>query len=210
MKIRIPKNTIKFGAVGYKFEINFAGCGKFIGEITDIRQDAENNKDRRCTYFEDDDIEDLSLEELRTLKRITPLSLSPIKISHQSNINVHIPTTEIVGNMGFKFKIFFKGHDVFEGQVISIKKYSADSKDRRCLYLDGDKEDLSLNHLIYWNNKYPKHTPSLSTKKTSTIKTDISFINDDLDISTSSHVSSILSESNHEQCLENSISNEDE
>ena len=64
LKSRIPKNFIKFGAVGYKFEKHFAGYGKFIGVITDIRQDAENNKDRRCTYFEDDDIEDMSLKEL--------------------------------------------------------------------------------------------------------------------------------------------------
>ena len=87
----------------------------------------------------------MSLEEHQTLKRITPLYLSLIKFSHQSNINVNIPTTEIVGNIGFKFNNCFKGHGVFDGQVISIKKYSTDSKDRRCLYLDGDKEDLRLN-----------------------------------------------------------------
>ena len=42
-------------------------------------------------------------------------------------------------------------------------------------------------------------------------KSDLSDVeNEDLDIFTSRHVSSILPESNHEQCLENLISNEDE
>ena len=62
LKIRIPKNSITFGDVGYKFEIHVAGFGRFIGEITGIRQDAENNKDRRYIYFEDDDIEDMILK----------------------------------------------------------------------------------------------------------------------------------------------------
>ena len=42
-------------------------------------------------------------------------------------------------------------------------------------------------------------------------KSDLSDVeNEDLDIFTSRHVSSILPESNHEQCLANLISNEDE
>lgn len=71
-------------------------------------------EDRRCLYTTDEDIKDLSLDEIRYLKRIKPLYLSPIKVSHQIKINVNILRTKIVGDIGFRIKKIFKNHGMYE------------------------------------------------------------------------------------------------
>uniref|UniRef100_A0A7S4N6T5 Uncharacterized protein n=1 Tax=Odontella aurita TaxID=265563 RepID=A0A7S4N6T5_9STRA len=50
----------------------------------------------------------------------------------------------IVGGIGYKFKKFFPGYGVFEGEVVKIRPGAEFGKDRRCRYTDGDMEDLSL------------------------------------------------------------------
>ena len=53
-------------SVGYSFEKLFKGHGWFKGKVMEIRQGAMGGKDRRCKY-EDGDMEDLSLQQLRKL-----------------------------------------------------------------------------------------------------------------------------------------------
>ena len=54
-----------------------------------------------------------------------------------------------IGDIGFRFRKDFMGHGIFEGQVIEINNNL-----RRCIYSDGDIEDLNLEKLLYWNSKY--------------------------------------------------------
>ena len=54
-----------------------------------------------------------------------------------------------IGDIGFRFRKDFIGHGIFEGQVIEINNTL-----RRCIYSDGDIEDLTLEQLSYWNSKY--------------------------------------------------------
>ena len=54
-----------------------------------------------------------------------------------------------IGDIGFRFKKDFIGHGIFEGQVTEIN-----NKVRRCIYSDGDIEDLTLEKLSYWNSRY--------------------------------------------------------
>ena len=55
-------------AVGYSFEKNFKGYGWFKGKVVEILSGAAGGKDRRCEY-EDGDMEDLSLHQLRSLQK---------------------------------------------------------------------------------------------------------------------------------------------
>ena len=55
-------------AVGYSFEKNFKGYGWFKGKVVEILPGAAGGKDRRCEY-EDGDMEDLSLQQLRSLQK---------------------------------------------------------------------------------------------------------------------------------------------
>ena len=48
------------------------------------------------------------------------------------------------GDIGFRFKKDFDGHGICEGQVIEMNNIL-----RRCIYSDGDKEDLNLEQLLY-------------------------------------------------------------
>ena len=54
-----------------------------------------------------------------------------------------------IGDIGFRFKKDFIGHVIFEGQVIEIN-----NNWRRCIYLDGDIEDLNIEKVLYWDSKY--------------------------------------------------------
>ena len=55
-------------AVGFSFEKNFKGHGWFKGKVVEILSGAAGGKDRRCEY-EDGDMEDLSLQQLRSLQK---------------------------------------------------------------------------------------------------------------------------------------------
>ena len=57
-------------SVGYSFEKRFKGHGWFKGKVVEIRPGAAGGKDRRCEY-EDGDMEDLSLHQLRSLYHAT-------------------------------------------------------------------------------------------------------------------------------------------
>ena len=54
-----------------------------------------------------------------------------------------------IGDIGFRFRKDFIGHGIFEGQVIEINNNL-----RRCIYSDGDIEDLNLEKLSYLNSNY--------------------------------------------------------
>ena len=164
-------------------------------------------------------------------KKLSPKFLFPIKLlkctkllkEHETKspklveveqVKVRIPINIVkVGDIGYRFRKNFKGFGIFEGCVIEIKTHAENNKHRRCWYTDGNSEDFSsiqirsykrltstfLSPVKVLNNQNPLEKSDLSDVE-----------NKDLDIYTSIHVSSILPESNHEQCLENSISNEDE
>ena len=51
--------------------------------------------------------------------------------------------TIAVGDIGYKFRKKFDD-GWYSGEVIEIRPGAAKGKDRRCLYEDGDSEDLSL------------------------------------------------------------------
>ena len=51
------------------------------------------------------------------------------------------------GYVGYRFQKHFKGHGTCEVRVIEIRSNVKDNKNRRCMYSDKDKEDLSLKHL---------------------------------------------------------------
>ena len=161
IRVRIPINKVKVGDIGYRFEKNFKGFGIFEGCVVVIKTHTENNKNRRCVYT-DGDSEDLSFIQLRSLKILSPKFLSPIKLlkcakslkEHETissklveveQVKVRIPINIVkVGDVGYRFRKNFKGYGIFEGCVIEIKTHAENNKNRRCLYTDGDSEDLSL------------------------------------------------------------------
>ena len=61
-------------------------------------------------------------------------------------IGIPINVTKF-GNVGYRFQKEFKGYGNHEGRVIEIRSNVKDNKDKRCMYSDGDKEDLSLKDL---------------------------------------------------------------
>lgn len=52
-----------------------------------------------------------------------------------------------VGDIGFTFEKEFKGYGTFRGTVVQLRLGAANGKDRRCVYSDGDDEDLSLDEI---------------------------------------------------------------
>ena len=63
-----------------------------------------------------------------------------------------------IGDVGFRFRKYFRGHGVFEGRVVEIGPEAngdRSMRNRRCRYEDGDSEDLSKRQLLYWASKYP-------------------------------------------------------
>ena len=63
---RALANAVGLGDVGSLVQKKFGKYGWHVGKVTNIRQGAENGKDRRVVY-EDGDVEDYSLAELRKL-----------------------------------------------------------------------------------------------------------------------------------------------
>ena len=116
-KIKVPINKIKFGEVGYKFEKYFKNHGVFEGCVTE--------KNRRCWYSADNDCEDLSISQLKKLKRVTLFFLTLIKSNDKLKKlkEFQLPSVDNVkvGDIGFRFKKYFNGYGIFEGQVIEIK-----------------------------------------------------------------------------------------
>lgn len=77
-------------------------------------------------------------------------TVKPSKALNDDSIdNVICPAAEKVslGCVGYRFSKFFPGYGYFEGIVIKIRPGADHGKDRRCVYSDGDVEDLSLKDL---------------------------------------------------------------
>ena len=120
------KEQMMIGQIGYTFRKQFHS-GWYIGNVTEIlplppqqQHPATNNtttaaKDRRCVY-NDGDVEDLSLEELKKLAELEELDH---RYHHHDSAS------------------FFN----------STNNTTTAAKDRRCVYNDGDVEDLSLEEL---------------------------------------------------------------
>mmetsp|Transcript_21142 Transcript_21142/g.45875 ORF Transcript_21142/g.45875 Transcript_21142/m.45875 type:complete len:873 (+) Transcript_21142:47-2665(+) len=100
------------------------------------------------------------------------------KKTRSSNSYCDAPVVKIeVGVVGYKFhKLFFvdeekKKEKCFHGEVVGIldKAVAKGGKDRRCVYEDGDEEDLSLTELQHLprctNNDCPKLPSMESIKK---------------------------------------------
>ena len=58
-----PNKPKKVGDIGFTFTKYFPGHGNFEGTVVEIRDGAEDGRDRRCRY-KDGDVEDLSLDDL--------------------------------------------------------------------------------------------------------------------------------------------------
>merc|ERR1740124_1935489 len=69
-----------------------------------------------------------------------------------------------LGNVGYRFRKHFPGHGYFDGIVIQIRPEAALGKDRRCVYSDGDLEDLSLNDLHVLNTNRDSDTTKTKIK----------------------------------------------
>ena len=109
---------------------------------------------KRCWYSADDELEYLSLCQVRKFKRLTPIFLSPRKdkthtLKKLKEFKLPSVNNIKIGDIGFRFRKDFIGHGTFEGQVIEINNNL-----RRCIYSDGDIVDLNLEKLSYWNSKY--------------------------------------------------------
>jgi len=120
IRIKVPINKIKFGDVGYKFEKYFKNHGVFEGQVMEILMGKNNKLIRRCWYNADDDWEDLSLCQLRKLKRLTPIFLSPIKdkihtLKKLKEFKLPSVNNIKIGDIGFRFKKDFIGYGIFEG-----------------------------------------------------------------------------------------------
>eukprot|EP00804_Cyclotella_cryptica_P007426 CCRYP_002628-RA/>CCRYP_002628-RA protein AED:0.30 eAED:0.30 QI:0/0.5/0.33/1/1/1/3/2279/327 len=88
-------------------------------------------------------------------------SSNPIMTKEESN------SSEVeLGSVGYKFRKMFDA-GWFDGKVIEIRPLAEGGKDRRVLYTDGDKEDLSLDDLQELAKLDPNYTakkPRLSIK----------------------------------------------
>ena len=78
-----------------------------------------------------------SINGLIPLQLLNKFSYSPVKIRIPINVTKF-------GNVGYRFQKHFKGFGIYEGRVIEIRSNMKGNKNRRCMYSDGDKEDLSL------------------------------------------------------------------
>eukprot|EP00550_Attheya_septentrionalis_P009864 CAMPEP_0198287132 /NCGR_PEP_ID=MMETSP1449-20131203/6039_1 /TAXON_ID=420275 /ORGANISM="Attheya septentrionalis, Strain CCMP2084" /LENGTH=1964 /DNA_ID=CAMNT_0043985037 /DNA_START=184 /DNA_END=6078 /DNA_ORIENTATION=- len=52
-----------------------------------------------------------------------------------------------LGDIGYTFCKLFTGYGLFDGTVVKIRPGAVGGRDRRCVYTDGDLEDLSLDEL---------------------------------------------------------------
>ena len=165
MKIRIPINVTKFGNVGYRFQKHFKGYGTYEGRVMEIRSNVKGNKDRRCIYS-DGDIEDLSLKDIKKYNSLN--FLTPVKKIENKPVKIRISVNKIkVGDIGYKFRKSFKGHGIFEGCVIEIKTHAENKKNRRCLYTDGDMEDLSIVQIRSYDRVTPRFLSPVNVFKNS-------------------------------------------
>ena len=81
-----------------------------------------------------------NINSLIPIQLLNKFSYSPVKIRIPINVTKF-------GYVGYRFQKHFKGHGTCEVRVIEIRSNVKGNKDRRCMYSDGDKEDLSLKDL---------------------------------------------------------------
>ena len=90
----------------------------------DILKGSKSKKNRRCWYSASNDCEDLSISQLRKLKRVSPFFLTPIKnhkkLKKWKEFKLPSVDNVKVGDIGFRFKKYFNGYDIYEGQIIEI------------------------------------------------------------------------------------------
>ena len=83
-------------------------------------------------------------------------SLIPIQLLNKfsySPVKIRIPINIIkFGNVGNRFQKDFKGYGNYKGRLIEIRSNMKGNKDRRCMYSDGNIEDLSLKDLKKFKN----------------------------------------------------------
>ena len=83
-------------------------------------------------------------------------SLIPIQLLNKflySPVKIRIPINVTkFGNVGYRFQNHFKGYGAYEGRVMEIRSNVKGNKDRRCIYSDGDIEDLSLKDIGKYNS----------------------------------------------------------
>ena len=102
---------------------------------------------------------DRSIKSSVSMDEFPPTQLLNKFTKCRNSIKVRIPINKVkVGDIGYSFENNLKGFGIFEGCVVDIKTHAENNKNRRCLYTDGDSEDLSLIQLrslkYYLQNSY--------------------------------------------------------
>ena len=64
-----------------------------------------------------------------------------------NKFNSSMSVVNKVGDVGYEFNKLFEDGELYTGFVIKIREGAAGGRDRRCVYEDGDLEDLSMEEL---------------------------------------------------------------
>ena len=65
-----------------------------------------------------------------------------------NKFNLSMSVVNKVGDVGYEFNKLFEDGELYTGFVIKIREGAAGGRDRRCVYEDGDLEDLSMEELV--------------------------------------------------------------
>ncbi|KAL3827192.1 hypothetical protein ACHAXA_006747 [Cyclostephanos tholiformis] len=98
-----------------------------------------------------------------------PLASSLSSSSSSSSNDSNGPASIKLGDVGYQFRKEFKSGWFF-GKVIEIRPFAANGCDRRCVYTDGDVEDLSLVDLEELARLDPNNVSAISKRRRSTIE----------------------------------------
>ena len=127
--VEIVSSGMIYNEMGFKFAKKF-NSKYFTGTVTQINEGNSNDITRKVVY-NDGDEENLSLLQIRALKKNS-------KYIDNITFNESIECDDV----GFHFRKKFKNHGFFIGSVSEILHRK--NKNRRVLYCDGEEEDLSL------------------------------------------------------------------
>ena len=150
LKIRIPIHPLKIGVIGYKFKKYFKGHGWFEGRVSKINIGTKEKKDRRVIYS-DGDVEDISIKQLKSLKRVTQY-LSPIKSHYKPNISSPVEKIEKVETPKslhtVKYSLFtprkvFVTDNFNKANSISEMESNIDTDNENILFIGNDEIDSS-------------------------------------------------------------------
>ena len=73
-----------------------------------------------------------------------------LSLSHTNIVFLFVVDTKL-GDIGYRFRKEFKGCEIVEGQVIDVLEGTHLEKNRRCIFANDDKEDLSLTQISHLN-----------------------------------------------------------